>query len=49
MVVLQPVSLYIVNMNYWLAEVFELEINSNNQLKQGVPLTEITKILLVDN
>ena len=25
MVVPQPVSLYIVNMNYWLAEVFELE------------------------
>ena len=35
MVVLQRVSLYIVNMNYWLAEVFELEINSNNQLEQA--------------
>ena len=29
MVVIQPVSLYIVNEYYWLAEVFELEINSN--------------------
>jgi hypothetical protein len=35
MVVLQRVSLYVVNMNNWFAEVFELEINSNNQLEQN--------------
>jgi hypothetical protein len=43
------VTLYVVKVCYWLAEVFKLEIKSNNlSIGTGVSLTEITNTLVVD-